>query len=102
MHIKLLATDSKLSLDHDHRLGCAQPSMYVYSAKCMGQHLQLQLYMEVLPNISVHRNENDTTLRVSYRILSWGGGGEQDGSRIIAACESMFTHAKVCVPTRGV
>ena len=35
MHIKLLATDSKLSLDHDHRLGGAQPSMHVYNAKCM-------------------------------------------------------------------
>ena len=55
--------------------------------------------MEVLPNISVHRNENDTTLRVSYRILSWGGGGGgggggKDGSRMIAACEK---HAHTCI-----
>ena len=43
--------------------------------------------MEVLPDISVHRNGNDTTVRVSYRILSWegGGGGKQDGSRMIVA-----------------
>ena len=71
MYIKLLAIDSKLSLDHDHRSGCAQPSKHVYSAKCMGRS-QLSLCTEVLPNISVDRNENDTTLRVSYGILSWG------------------------------
>ena len=29
--------------------------------------------------------------RVSYRILSWGGG-EHDGSRMIVACESTLTH----------
>ena len=69
-----MSTDSKLLLDRDHRSGCAQPSMHVYSAKCMGQGLQLSPCMEVLPNISVHRNGNDTTLRVSYRILSGGGG----------------------------
>ena len=80
MYIKLLATDSKLSLDCDHRSGCAQPSMHVYSAKCMGQRLQLQPCMEVLRNISVHRNENDTILRVSYRILSWEGGGGGGGT----------------------
>ena len=48
--------------------------------------------MEVLPNISVHRNENDTTLRVSYRILSWGG--ETGDSRMIVACERTLMHAK--------
>ena len=61
MYIKLLDTDSKVLLDHDHRSGCAKPSMHVYSAKCKGQRLQLSPCMEVLPNISVHRNENDNT-----------------------------------------
>ena len=35
--------------------------------------------MEVLPNISVYRHGNDTTVRVSYRILSWGEGGKGGG-----------------------
>ena len=38
--------------------------------------------------------------RFSYRILSWGGG-KQDGSRMIVACE-MHACLNVCVPTRGV
>ena len=29
-------------------------------------------------------------IRVSFRILSWGGGRKQDGSRMIVVCE---THA---------
>ena len=29
------------------------------------------------------------------------GGGEQNGSRMIVACESTLTHAYECVPTRG-
>ena len=39
--------------------------------------------------------------RVSYRILSLGG--KQDGSRMIAVCESMLTcaYACACVATRG-
>ena len=94
MHITLLDTDSKLLLDCNHRSGCALPSTHVYSAKCKGQRLELSPWMEVLPNISVHRNENDTTLSVSSRILSWvWGGGEQDGSRMIAACESTLMDA---------
>ena len=40
--------------------------------------------------------------RVSYRILSWGGGGgKQDGNRMIVACESTLTHAYVCMPISG-
>ena len=27
--------------------------------------------------------------RVSFRILSWGGGGREDGSRMIVACEML-------------
>ena len=50
--------------------------------------------MEVLPNISVYRNENDTTLRVSYRILSWGE--KQDGSRMIAALRK-HAHTRISV-----
>ena len=73
MYIKLLATNSKLLLDRDHRSGCAQPSMHVNSAKCKGQGLQLSPCMDVLPNISVHRNGNDTAVRALYRILSWEG-----------------------------
>ena len=75
MYIKLLATDSKLSLDRNHRSGCAQPSMHVYSAKCKGQGLQLSPCMEVLPNISVHRYGNDST--VSKHLLkcrTWMAG----------------------------
>ena len=44
-----------------------------------------------------HGMQYPYTSRVSYRILSWGGV-----SRMIVACESMLTHALVCVPTRGV
>ena len=29
------------------------------------------------------------------------GGGEQDGSRMIVGCESMLTHASVCMTTGG-
>ena len=43
------------------------------------------------------------TNRVSYRILSWGGGrgeGEKDGSRMTVAHESTLTYMRV--PTRGI
>ena len=32
-------------------------------------------------------------VRVSYRILSWGGGG---GNRMIVVCESTLMHGYVC------
>ena len=82
MHIKLLATDSKLSSDRYYRLRCALPSMHVYSAKCMGR-LQLSPRTEVLPNMSVHRYGNDTKVRVSYRILSLRGGGGGGGDDLL-------------------
>ena len=63
MHIKL-ATESKLLLDCDHSVsGCAQSSMLVYSAKCI-RRLQLSQCMDVLPNISVYRYGNDTTVKL--------------------------------------
>ena len=67
MHIKLLAIDSKLSLDRDHRSGCAQPSMHVYSAKCIARtrFASVTIGTEVLPNISVHRYGNDSTVSAS-------------------------------------
>ena len=54
MYIKLMATHSKLLLDRDQRLGCTQSFMHVYSAKYIGQCLQLSPCMQVLPNISMH------------------------------------------------
>ena len=40
-------------------------------------------------------------LRVSYRILSWDGGGEHDRSRMIVVCESTLTHACACLLEGG-
>ena len=53
----------------------ARRSSLICQCTGMGQGLQLSQRTEVLPNMSVHRYGNDTTvIRVSYRILSWGGG----------------------------
>ena len=40
--------------------------------------------------------------RVSYRILSWEGGGEtQDGSRMIVASVRKYTHAHISMGSGG-
>ena len=43
-------------------------------------------------NIASHTNGAGCNIRVSYRILSWGGG-KHDGSRMIVACESTLSQA---------
>ena len=57
--------------------------LYVYSAKCIGQRLQVSQCMEIFPNISLHRHGNDTTVSASTSKKS-----DMNGSLTLASYDS--------------